>query len=141
MGEMGHGWQAVSRTIVREKSNSKRRATPAPPGPSLVCTVKDKICYPLLSCPACNRNENEELSRHERAARCASRPDVPADLGGIRSGDAHKRVEHFYTSVAAIFEAWVGRWRSGHTQRAYHQDVMAFVRFLGVRWADEAWQL
>jgi hypothetical protein len=65
-------------------------------------------------------------------------PTLPPILVGIGRADTHKRVEHFNTSVAAIFEAWVGRRRSGHTQRAYRQDVMAFVRFLGVRWPDEA---
>jgi hypothetical protein len=29
-----------------------------------------------------------------------------------------ERVRDFYLSVAAIFEAWVGRRKSGHTQRA-----------------------
>ena len=68
-------------------------------------------------------------------------PTFPPISVGIGSADTPKRVEHFYTSVAAIFEAWVGRRRNGHIQRAYRQDVMAFVRFVGVRWPNEAWQL
>jgi len=41
LGDRGHGWQAITRTIVLPKSNSKRRAAPAPPGTALVWTVQD----------------------------------------------------------------------------------------------------
>jgi integrase/recombinase XerC len=43
--------------------------------------------------------------------------------------------------VAEIFEAWVQRRKSPHTQRAYRQDVLAFVRYLGIPWPQEAHQL
>ena len=51
------------------------------------------------------------------------------------------RSRSFYLSVADIFERWVTRRLSMHTQRAYRQDVMDFVRFLGLRWPDESTRL
>lgn len=51
------------------------------------------------------------------------------------------RVERFYFSVAEIFEAWVSRRESEHTQRAYRQDVMDLVRFLKLAWPLEATRL
>ncbi|MDA2933225.1 tyrosine-type recombinase/integrase [Acidobacteria bacterium AH-259-D05] len=50
-------------------------------------------------------------------------------------------MEKFYLSVAEIFETWVSRRSSRHTQRAYRADVMTFVRFAGVRWPQEAWRM
>jgi hypothetical protein len=47
------------------------------------------------------------------------------------------RVADFYASVAAIFEAWVGRRKSQHTQRASRGDVMAFVEFMGWKWPED----
>ena len=52
-----------------------------------------------------------------------------------------KRVEQFYFSVASCFESWVKRRTSPHTQRAYREDVMAFVRFLDVAWPAACWFL
>jgi site-specific recombinase XerD len=40
-----------------------------------------------------------------------------------------------------MFEAWVTRRASPHTQRAYRADVMAFVEFVGIRWPEDAWKL
>jgi integrase/recombinase XerC len=40
--------------------------------------------------------------------------------------------------VAQIFEAWVERHRSLHTQRAYREDVMSCVRFLGIEWPNDS---
>ena len=42
---------------------------------------------------------------------------------------------------AEIFERWVTRRSSKHTQRAYRQDVMDFVQFLGLRWPEESTRL
>ncbi len=49
-----------------------------------------------------------------------------------------ERVESFYFSVAAIFEAWVGRRKSDHTRRAYRGDVMAFVDFRKWIWPGDS---
>jgi hypothetical protein len=45
------------------------------------------------------------------------------------------------SSIAEIFEAWVTRRQSPHTQRAYREDFMTFVKFVGIRWPDDAWKL
>ena len=50
-------------------------------------------------------------------------------------------MEQFYFSVASIFETWVQRRKSPHTQRAYREDVMSFVKFLEVAWPGEATSL
>jgi site-specific recombinase XerD len=67
--------------------------------------------------------------------------DLPPILAGSAPEDAARRVESFFLSVAAIFESWVARRSSGHTQRAYRQDVMGFVAFRGVQWPEEATNL
>src|SRR5438105_1779970 len=41
-----------------------------------------------------------------------------------------------FFSAASLFEAWVTRRKSAHTQRAYREDVMSFVRFAGIDWPD-----
>jgi site-specific recombinase XerD len=51
------------------------------------------------------------------------------------------QVGSFYGSVADIFERWVTRRQRLHTQRAYRQDVMDFVQFLGIHWPEDATQL
>jgi integrase/recombinase XerD len=52
-----------------------------------------------------------------------------------------KRVRRFYHSIADIFEAWVERCESPHTQRAYRGDVMTFVGFMRIRWPSQAIRL
>ena len=59
---------------------------------------------------------------------------LPPILAGSETPAVRKRVEEFYWSVAQIFEAWVQRHKSLHTQRAYREDVMSFVRFCGIQW-------
>jgi site-specific recombinase XerD len=59
---------------------------------------------------------------------------LPPILAGQFTADTQERVERFYVSVAAIFETWVKRRQSRHTRRAYREDVMAFVRFVGIAW-------
>jgi hypothetical protein len=41
-------------------------------------------------------------------------------------------------SAASLFEAGVIRRKSAHTQRAYREDVMSFVKFAGIDWPDQA---
>jgi integrase/recombinase XerD len=60
--------------------------------------------------------------------------NLPPVLAGAETPAVKKRVERFYTSVAEIFEAWIARHRSAHTQRAYREDLMSFVRFLSIEW-------
>jgi site-specific recombinase XerD len=63
---------------------------------------------------------------------------LPPVLAGHRTGHVRERVEQFYLSVAEIFERWVARRKSHHTQRAYREDVMRFVRFMGFEWPRNA---
>lgn len=69
------------------------------------------------------------------------RPELPPILAGRGTEDVRRRVEGFYLSVAEIFDKWVRRRPSRHTQRAYRGDVLAFVRFAGYRWPEESWRL
>src|SRR5580700_3496164 len=67
-----------------------------------------------------------------------SNPSLPPILLGQITPEVKKRVEQFYFSVAAIFETWVKRRQSRHTQRAYREDVMAFVGFVGINWPEQS---
>lgn len=63
---------------------------------------------------------------------------VPPLLEGTATPEIRTRVERFYQAIEQIFESWVNRSESAHTRRAYRDDVMAFVRFLGFAWPEEA---
>jgi integrase/recombinase XerC len=80
-------------------------------------------------------SEQTSLSNHFPA------PQLPPILAGNFNPTVKKRVEQFYFSVASIFETWVTRRRSPHTQRAYRADVMSFVRFLEIEWPGESTSL
>ena len=67
--------------------------------------------------------------------------ELPPILAGRATAAVEAQVRSFYLSVAEIFERWVTRRSSTHTQRAYRQDVMDFVRFLEIRWPDESMRL
>lgn len=66
---------------------------------------------------------------------------LPEILLGAATPQIRHRVKTFFASVAEIFERWVTRRSSPHTQRAYRGDVMAFVRFLGIAWPGQAERL
>jgi len=70
-----------------------------------------------------------------------TRVELPPILAGRATAAVEAQVRSFYLSVAEIFERWVTRRSSTHTQRAYRQDVMDFVRFLELRWPDESTRL
>src|SRR4051794_6029794 len=67
--------------------------------------------------------------------------ELPQLLVGSATPELQQRFHKFVFSVAEIFEAWVHRRHSPHTRRAYRQDVMTFVKFLGIVWPDQAPQL
>ena len=67
-----------------------------------------------------------------------ARVELPPILAGRATAAVEAQVQNFYSSVAEIFERWVTRRSSKHTQRAYRQDVMDFVTFLGLKWPDES---
>ena len=64
--------------------------------------------------------------------------EFPPILVGGDTTLSRERVEKFYFSVAEVFDRWVARRESPHTQRAYRQDVMAFVEYLGLRWPEDS---
>lgn len=66
---------------------------------------------------------------------------LPPILAGATTPAMRKRVEEFFFSVASIFESWVARRQSPHTQRAYREDVMTFVKFLGIAWPEQCTSL
>lgn len=72
----------------------------------------------------------------DRLPAIRSAQELPPILVGRDTPDVRRRVEGFYVSVADIFEKWVQRRPSPHTQRAYRRDVMSFVEFLGRRWPE-----
>lgn len=63
---------------------------------------------------------------------------LPGLLAGHSTPGLERRLGQFYGSVGEIFEAWVARRPSAHTQRAYREDVLSFVRFLRLAWPAEA---
>jgi site-specific recombinase XerD len=64
--------------------------------------------------------------------------DLPPILAGTTPDQIQERVDRFFLSVARIFEAWVARRSSPHTQRAYRHDVMAFIAFRRIAWPEAA---
>src|SRR5205085_9811050 len=62
---------------------------------------------------------------------------LPPILAGRQTPDMRRRVEQFFFSAASLFEAWVTRRKSAHTQRAYREDVMTFLKFAGINWPDQ----
>ena len=68
-------------------------------------------------------------------------PALPPVIAGAMTPEVRERVESFYSSVAAIFEAWVNRRKSHHTRRAYRGDVMAFAEFRRIVWPRDAAEL
>src|SRR5437868_11094291 len=76
-----------------------------------------------------------------RLPQLATKNDLPAILAGRTTPDMRERVGEFFSSIAAIFEAWVQRRQSRHTQRAYREDVMSFVAFMQIEWPRDAIEL
>jgi site-specific recombinase XerD len=68
-------------------------------------------------------------------------PGPPPILLGRHTPAVEAQVRSFYQSVAQIFERWVTRRSSEHTQRAYRQDVLSFIEFLELRWPEDSTRL
>lgn len=51
------------------------------------------------------------------------------------------RAQRFYEAIPQMLEAWVQRRPSRHTQRAYREDIMAFVTFMSFRWPADSQEL
>ena len=71
----------------------------------------------------------------------AGNRSAPPVLIGRDTPEVRRSLENFFDAIADIFERWVTRRESPHTQRAYRQDVMSLVKSLGVAWPAEARQL
>jgi site-specific recombinase XerD len=71
-------------------------------------------------------------------ARKENREGLPPILAGATTPAVRKRVEQFFFSVGILFESWVTRRQSPHTQRAYREDIMSFVKFMGMAWPEQA---
>ena len=67
--------------------------------------------------------------------------ELPPILAGHLTPQLRARAESFFAGVAELFERWVARRPSHHTQRAYRRDVLSFVDFLGLSWPQEAFKL
>ena len=67
--------------------------------------------------------------------------ELPPILAGHLTPQLRARAESFYAGVAELFERWVARRPSYHTQRAYRRDVLSFVDFLGLTWPQDAFRL
>ena len=52
---------------------------------------------------------------------------APPVLIGRDTPQVRRSIDSFFGGIAEVFERWVTRRESPHTQRAYRQDVMAFV--------------
>lgn len=66
---------------------------------------------------------------------------LPPIIAGSATPATRRRVEQFYTSIAEIFERWIARHKSQHTQRAYRQDVEAFIKHLGIKWPQQSFMI
>lgn len=66
---------------------------------------------------------------------------LPPVLLGHATPEVQSAVSGFYSSVEAMFEAWLARRNSPNTRRAYRRDVMDFVEFLELDWPAESWKL
>jgi len=66
---------------------------------------------------------------------------MPPILAGQSTRVVEQRVQRFCFSVAEIFEAWVRRRTSPHTQRAYRQDVMDLIGHLKLVWPQDSTKL
>src|ERR1700722_19281397 len=71
-----------------------------------------------------------------------SAPDeLPPVLAIQLTPQVRARTASFYGGVAEMFERWVARRPSPHTQRAYRRDVLSFAEFRGITWPEQAAKL
>lgn len=85
--------------------------------------------------------KNGLVKSSRQPAAPTSAPMMPPILAGYLTPAMREHVERFYLSVAEIFEAWIKRRKSPHTQRAYRQDVESFIQFMDFDWPAESWRM
>ncbi len=78
-------------------------------------------------------NSNEGNCVKKEVATIARMPDraLPAILRGRETAEVQFEAQSFYANLASIFERWVASRESPHAQRAYRDDIIVFVRFMG----------
>ena len=81
-----------------------------------------------------------EIERVGESALVTTAGTLPPLLSSGTAYGEKERVKAFYSSVHDIFERWVTRSGSLHTQKAYRCDVMAFVSFMEWRWTQDSWR-
>lgn len=83
----------------------------------------------------------DETTKTELVLIEATDARLPPVLLGRSTPAVERQLASFYGSVAEVFERWVARRESPHTQRAYRQDVMAFCEFAAIRWPEDSTRL
>ena len=66
---------------------------------------------------------------------------LPPVLHGQQTPEVDERIKRFYLSLEPMFEAWIARSTSPHTQRAYRQDICSLLAHLGICWPVESLRL
>jgi site-specific recombinase XerD len=66
---------------------------------------------------------------------------LPPILEGCYTLAVEDKTRRFVAGVPEMLERWISRRSSPHTQRAYRQDLFAFIGFAGLHWPDEAAKL
>ena len=78
-------------------------------------------------------SDAEETAADDRNLVVLRDPDeLPPILVGHLTPQLRARSQSLYVGIAELFERWVARRPSHHTQRAYRRDVLSFVEFLGL---------
>lgn len=70
--------------------------------------------------------------RRNLPAKAVGQVAVPVVVGRESAG-VLADVRSFETNIGSMFERWVTRRSSPHTQRAYRRDVLSFAEFVGIR--------
>jgi site-specific recombinase XerD len=63
---------------------------------------------------------------------------LPPILNGCYTLAVEEKTRRFVLSVPEMLERWIARRASRHTQRAYRQDLFAFIGFCQLRWPEQA---
>lgn len=62
-------------------------------------------------------------------------PPIP---DGCYTDSIEEARRQFVLGVPELLERWISRRASRHTQRAYRQDLLTFIRFAGFAWPGDA---
>lgn len=116
---------ALAEAFQRQTVNRSPGESGRPALPGFSCPIKRGITMPA----------NPPLKNALVGPEARGLPPV---LAGHATPEIRERVKHFYGGVAEIFQRWVTRRASWHTQRAYRSDVLSFVAAMGWTWPADA---